>query len=78
MNDEWEKSGQNCTRPVKSVRLKKESQLDRIERKLDELLKRKPETQVVFHSYPIDKEWKGPAPTNPPPVDPCPYEKAPW
>lgn len=41
-NYEWEKSGQNCTMPVKSVRLKKESQLDRIERKLDELLKRQP------------------------------------
>ena len=41
-NDEWEKSGLNFTMPVKSVRLKKESQLDRIERKLDELLKQQP------------------------------------
>ena len=39
-NDEWEKSEQNCTMPIKSARLKKESQLDRIERKLDELLSR--------------------------------------
>ena len=39
-NYEWEKSWLNCTMPVKSVRLKKESQLDRIGRKLDELLTR--------------------------------------
>lgn len=46
-NDEWEKSGLNCTMPVKSVRLKKESQLDRIERKLDELLKQQPTINIT-------------------------------
>jgi hypothetical protein len=51
-NYEWEKSGLNCTMPVKSVRLKKESQLDRIERKLDELLKRQP---IVLSPQPM--QW---------------------
>ena len=46
-NYEWEKSGLNCTMQVKSVRLKKEYQIDRIERKLDELLKRQPTINIT-------------------------------
>ncbi len=59
-NDEWDKSGLNCTMPVKSVRLKKESQLDRIERKLDELLKRQPTINIT----PRPGEWHVPYQVN--------------
>ena len=45
-NDEWTTSGVGLPRAV-TVRLRKETQLDRIERKLDELLKRQPTINIT-------------------------------
>lgn len=51
-NDEWTTSGVGLPRAV-AVRLRKETQLDRIERKLDELLTRP-------YSAPASIPWNGP------------------
>lgn len=61
-NDEWTASGVGLPRAV-TVRLKKESQLDRIERKLDELLKQQP---IAISPQPIPILW---------PVPRCPSEE---
>lgn len=45
-SDEWTASGVGLPRAV-TVRLRKETQLDRIERKLDELLKRQPTINIT-------------------------------
>ena len=50
-NDEWTASGVGLPRAV-TVRLKKETQLDRIERKLDDLLSRQP---IVLSPQPV--QW---------------------
>lgn len=60
---------------MKNPKTKRETQLDRIERKLDELLNRKQEPTIVINQTP--KPWDGPAPTSPTP-DYSPYRKAPW